>query len=243
MAQSYSYEPGEKRISQQVDAGVYGLFGNTDNFLEIAADGSSWDYIEFTPPELSELYELQKEALHAFSEKQKEAKQYAKEHNILVSEAEYKIRGYDDAYDKTVEIEEQIEELKDKIGLSDITGTREIALYAKKNGYAGVVVRNVEDYGGETEMESYDPGDVYIFFRPQKQVKSADPVTYDDNGNVIPLSERFKDDNTDIRFSKETRITEENEYLKRQFVKRQGNEWAKAVEPKARRKYASKLAG
>ena len=243
MAQSYSYEQGEKRISQKVDAGVYGLFGNTDNFLEIDADGSSWDYIEFTPPELSELYELQKEALHAFSEKQKEAKQYAKEHNILVSEAEYKIHGYDNAYDKTVEIEEQIEELKDKIGLSDITGTREIALYAKKNGYAGVVVRNVEDYGGETEMESYDPGDVYIFFRPQKQVKSADPVTYDDNGNVIPLSERFKDDNADIRFSKETRLTEENEYLKRQFVKRQGNEWAKAVEPKARRKYAAKLAG
>ena len=47
----------------------------------------------------------------------------------------------------------------------------------------------------------------------------------------------------DIRFSKETRLTEENEYLKRQFVKRQGNEWAKAVEPKARRKYAAKLAG
>jgi hypothetical protein len=84
---------------------------------------------------------------------------------------------------------------------------------------------------------------VYIFFRPQKQVKSADPVTYDDNGNVIPLSERFKDDNADIRFSKETRLAEENEYLKRQFVKRQGNEWAKAVEPKARRKYAAKLAG
>lgn len=243
MAQSYSYEPGEKRISQKTDAGVYGLFGNTDNFLEIDADGSSWHNIDFTPPELSDLYKLQKEALHAFSEKQKEAKQYAKEHNILVSEAEYKIRGYDKAYDRTVEIEEQIEELKDKIGLSDTPDTREIALYAKKNGYAGVVVRNVKDYGGETEMESYDPGDVYIFFRPQKQVKSAGPVTYDDNGNVIPLSERFKDDNADIRFSKETRLAEENEYLKRQFVKRQGNEWAKAVEPKARRKYAAKLAG
>lgn len=33
------------------------------------------------------------------------------------------------------------------------------------------------------------------------RIKSADPVTYDDNGNVIPLSERFNDKNEDIRYS------------------------------------------
>ena len=32
-------------------------------------------------------------------------------------------------------------------------------------------------------------------------VKSADPVTYDDNGNVIPLSERFNSFNPDMRFA------------------------------------------
>jgi len=32
-------------------------------------------------------------------------------------------------------------------------------------------------------------------------VKSADPVTYDDEGNVIPLSERFNDTKADIRWS------------------------------------------
>ena len=41
-----------------------------------------------------------------------------------------------------------------------------------------------------------------IVFDPN-QVKSADPVTYDDNGNVIPLSERFNPSNNDIRFSRE----------------------------------------
>lgn len=41
---------------------------------------------------------------------------------------------------------------------------------------------------------------VYVVFNPN-QIKSADPVTYDDNGNVIPLSERFNSDNDDIRFS------------------------------------------
>ena len=34
-----------------------------------------------------------------------------------------------------------------------------------------------------------------------KLIKSADPVTYDDNGNVIPLSERFNPEEQDIRYS------------------------------------------
>ena len=40
----------------------------------------------------------------------------------------------------------------------------------------------------------------YIMFRPE-QIKLADPVTYDKDGNVIPLSERFKANNPDIRYS------------------------------------------
>ncbi len=34
------------------------------------------------------------------------------------------------------------------------------------------------------------------------QVKSADPVTHDDNGNVIPLSKRFNEAEEDIRYSR-----------------------------------------
>ena len=39
----------------------------------------------------------------------------------------------------------------------------------------------------------------YIMFHPN-QIKLADPVTYDDQGNVIPLSERFNDTSNDIRY-------------------------------------------
>ena len=35
----------------------------------------------------------------------------------------------------------------------------------------------------------------------ENQVKSADPITYDDDGNIIPLSQRFNSGNDDIRFS------------------------------------------
>lgn len=41
----------------------------------------------------------------------------------------------------------------------------------------------------------------FVAFYPQ-QIKSAEPVVYDDNGQVVPLSERFNPGNNDIRFSK-----------------------------------------
>ena len=69
--------------------------------------------------------------------------------------------------------------------------TDTLAQYAKENGYTSLVVKNVYDYG--------DKADDYIFFDPE-QIKSADPVTYDDAGNVIPLSERFNTEKQDIRY-------------------------------------------
>ena len=77
--------------------------------------------------------------------------------------------------------------------------TRSVAVYAKDNGYSGVTFKNLKDFGGNGIARN--PATVYIFFNPQTQVKSADPVTYDDTGNVIPLSERFNVENDDIRYS------------------------------------------
>lgn len=54
---------------------------------------------------------------------------------------------------------------------------------------------------------STDTGNVYIYFNPQEDVKSADAVTYDESGKVIPLSERFNAKNDDIRFSMRQNIT------------------------------------
>lgn len=48
--------------------------------------------------------------------------------------------------------------------------------------------------------DSIKDGPQYAVF-DSEQIKSADPVTYDDKGKVIPLSERFNQENNDIRFS------------------------------------------
>lgn len=73
---------------------------------------------------------------------------------------------------------------------------RSIADFAKELGYDGVIVRNVED----SDLGDKEPTTDYVSYS-SNQVKSADPVTYDDNGEVIPLSQRFDQQNPDIRFS------------------------------------------
>ena len=82
------------------------------------------------------------------------------------------------------------------LGFESPVRTRDIAKYAKENGYNSVQIKNLRDSGDYSYMGQ---SDVYIFFG-NNRLKSADPVTYDDAGNVIPLSERFKAENNDIRY-------------------------------------------
>ena len=95
----------------------------------------------------------------------------------------------------------------------DFASTREIAKWAKAHGYDSVRINNVSDNGGRNielwnNGEDRVVGDIGIFFN-QADVKSADPITYDDNGEVIPPSERFNDEKTDIRWSRA--LTEEQQ--------------------------------
>ncbi|MCQ2513299.1 MAG: hypothetical protein MJ092_07965, partial [Lachnospiraceae bacterium] len=84
--------------------------------------------------------------------------------------------------------------------------TRMIAQYAKEHGYSSLLIRNVRDNGGKTNFS--ETGDVYVYF-DSSQLKSADNVTYDNNGKIIPLSERFNEEETDIRWSSRTKQDED----------------------------------
>ena len=97
--------------------------------------------------------------------------------------------------------------------------TEDIVKYAKENGYDGVIIKNVRDNMFDNDTSYSD--EVIAF--DSSQVKSTGPTyeqtirshfpwdtydkmkevygaTYDDNGDMIPLSERFNNDNDDIRF-------------------------------------------
>lgn len=81
--------------------------------------------------------------------------------------------------------------------------TREIAAWARENGYDSVEFNDIMDTGKYNDGfadERKAITDIVALFDPSS-VKSADLITYDAKGNVIPLSERFRNDSNDIRYS------------------------------------------
>lgn len=86
-----------------------------------------------------------------------------------------------------------------------------IAKWAKENGYTSVLFKTVLDPSSGGSANVY--ADEWVFFN-SNQIKSADPVTYDDNGNVIPLSERFNEENEDIRYQRRKENADYSEYDK-----------------------------
>lgn len=90
-------------------------------------------------------------------------------------------------------------------GLPDWTDGYDLADYIEENGldYDGIIL----DEGGDmVNGEPVSRGLSYVV-RDSAQIKSADPVTYDGNGNVIPLSQRFDSSKQDIRYSRVSQYT------------------------------------
>lgn len=121
-----------------------------------------------------------------------------------ISEYERESAGADTWDKNSVEPEQFLER-----GASDIeAGTSHawtsipdyVTAYLKELGYDGI-----KDTGGKGGGESHT---VWIPFYSE-QVKSAEPIVYDDAGNVIPLSERFNNSNSDIRYS----LMEDAQYM------------------------------
>ena len=70
---------------------------------------------------------------------------------------------------------------------------------AKDNGYDGLIVKNVVDYGGWVDLtKPMRPTTVYAVF-DSEQIKSMDTDVYDDWGKLIPPSLRFDPGSPDIR--------------------------------------------
>ena len=87
-------------------------------------------------------------------------------------------------------------------GLPDWTDGYDLSEYIEENDlpYDSIIL----DEGGDmVNGKPVSRGLSYVIRNPE-QIKSADAVTYDDAGNVIPLSERFNMGKKDIRFSLDT---------------------------------------
>ena len=104
---------------------------------------------------------------------------------------------YDEFFDSYGDAEREALKHPDAvISSSGISDTNDIAKRAKNDGYDSVIIRNVYDPGDN----SYDSmQDDIVIFTPSR-IKSAEPFTFDDNGDLIPLSQRFNPESDDIRF-------------------------------------------
>ncbi|MBR3294933.1 MAG: hypothetical protein IKI62_01580, partial [Clostridia bacterium] len=79
-------------------------------------------------------------------------------------------------------------------------GTNELTRAIIENfGYDAIQDKEVSQKFGQLNRNSLEAEHI-IVFKPN-QIKLSDPVTYDDNGNVIPLSARFNINNDDVRYS------------------------------------------
>lgn len=86
--------------------------------------------------------------------------------------------------------------------------TRTFARRAKEsNGrYDGAIISNVDEYGDGIEADgagNYDGSVTDYIPVSADQIYSAEPVVYDDNGQVVPLSKRFVAGNPDIRYKQD----------------------------------------
>ena len=188
-------------------SGIYGLYANTDGFFEMDCKGNYWNALEDTrlPDKMI--------ASGFVADDGKEFQSYVSVLNYLVDKAnELMIEEYGDGWTleykdtKTVETDGVFTVYNKDFELGTLTKkmrkvkykTRDVALWAKDNGYKGVIFKNIVDNGVFGRAKS---SNVYTFFNPQEQIKSADPVTYDKDENIVPLSERFSKEKKDIRYS------------------------------------------
>ena len=156
---------------QQDGGDLLNVFLNIKNPLVIDAEGMSWD-------QLPAYYEV-----------------YSDKDGVEIDEQF-------DTYAEALAFAKEKDLPEKSIIAQGEMDTNAWAKKAKEKGYDGLIVKRVADIYdtlGEDVSREDEIADEYVAFAPN-QIKSADPVTYDDEGNVIPLSKRFDSSNEDIRF-------------------------------------------
>lgn len=194
-------------LSRENAQGNYAVYAFAPALLEIDANGEHWNAISWLPEEVKEAQRKYNESLQTIEDLEKKYPRGADLEEddpdlIAYSEAEM---ARDKYYAELESLEEDLGQYEMSLGTNR---TRSIAAWASDHGYDGVKFEGIYDSGGAADGDYQS--NVYVIFYPN-DVKSSDPITYDDDGNVIPLTERFNPNEQDIRYSK--RETDEK-YMK-----------------------------
>lgn len=203
LAQTYSGIPKVREVSDksydsESTNGNYALYAKPGNQLVIDGNGRHWSDIRYW----SRAFEKTKDSTYV----QKSDGYYVlidRNTGEEISDGEIAINAYTERLGLSQLHAVMLDKVNEmfRIRTENLNTTRDVVRYAKKLGYDSVKFENIQDDGGRG-VSVQEPQDVYAYFNPN-DLKSADTVTYDENGNIIPLSERFNSEKTDIRFSLE----------------------------------------
>lgn len=108
--------------------------------------------------------------------------------------------------------------------------------------YGSEITDALKAMGYQSAMDTPEGGEIVVF--DSNRIKSADAITYDENDNVIPISERFNDETDDMYFSEElttlSDLRKDNERLRKQLTHWR-NEVKTTDKPTVRRDDVEKL--
>ena len=121
---------------------------------------------------------------------------------------DYESLTWDDIHDALYQLGETM--VTNDNWTEDADATAEFTRAIIENfGYDAIQDKEVSTKFGQLSREMQDDTEHVIVFNPE-QIKLSDPVTYAEDGSVIPLSERFDPNNNDIRYSMPTQDSEGN---------------------------------
>lgn len=193
-----SEQQARDKLAVQRKTGNYGLYAKLENPLVIDANGAVWNDIRHWSNSLGITMDS------TFTEKRGDMYVLIdKATGNVIDEGSFAVNPYSSQLSLESRHSFMVRKAMNTFSIvtEGMNNTREIAAFAQKRGYDGVIFRNLKDNGGNNvNVGTEEMADIYVVFNPN-HVKSADPVTYDGDGNVIPLSERFNEKKSDIRYS------------------------------------------
>lgn len=193
-----SVDDARQALEAKIKNGNYSLYAKLGKSLQIDGKGQLWKDLR----NWNSAAFVKKENVEIKKENG-EFRLYDKTTNAEIKNGALAVNEYTEKMSKANLLDLMLNKANNSISIltENLHTTRDIAWWANRNGYDSVVFYDILDNGGRNININYDKSaDIYVIFNPNN-AKSADTVTYDDNGQVIPLSERFDSEKKDIRYS------------------------------------------
>jgi hypothetical protein len=184
------YESGDKSAEEELRKAVDEAAKNAGYNIN-AFHGTSAKFTVFDQAHPRKAYPIGKSFGdgYYFAADKSHAENYAEGKDAAVLDVVLKMTNPYEVVTGTELSRADFEEMQKRLGYDGEINKKNVQSVLQKYGYDGIIARN---YKGNPYT--------YVVYN-SSQMKSSDAITYDDKGNIIPLSERFNEKEEDIRHS------------------------------------------